>query len=535
MNDTLNKITVFVISTENNPNYNACIDALKKQTIKFKLDIIKNYCPLSKAFQEMINRCTTEYYIEVDEDMILAPNGIEKMYNSINHTEDKISMAVHKLHDVHLNFNIYGIKIYKHRIFKNYPYNQQHPSCEVEQLDRMKKDGYSYLTISEIIGTHSPYWNNELIFERYYNLMEKFKLYHYDWLEKVPVNLWNILKQNPTKQNLFALTGALSSILSDKTMECEKNMQTKQKDYFKMKTFFENPIQATIYMTDKCNFKCDFCYRQHGLIEPSVDADVHLVNTLIQKFPSIMGVCVCGFGEPLLSPNLKWVLQALKNTGRVIGLITNGSLLKEKISELSIPSISPNYISISLNAHNEAEHQKITKTNTWKVVIEGIEASLKSPIPTYITYVVTTENMIFIPEFLKLAKLLGIKTVYLHNVLPHFDKKENKFFWDLALVKEHQPIIDGWKELPEASIVKKFPVLIEKNNNPARCVFPYKMIGVNGSGNISICNSVFPCSSKFGNLYNNVVWCSSGNQEYRQNFMDKQIRACDMCFRNWEK
>ena len=36
---------------------------------------------MSKALQEMINRCKTKYYVEVDEDMILQPNAIELLYN----------------------------------------------------------------------------------------------------------------------------------------------------------------------------------------------------------------------------------------------------------------------------------------------------------------------------------------------------------------------------------------------------------------------------------------------------------------------
>ena len=86
-------------------------------------------------------------------------------------------MVCYQLLDVRLNFKIYGVKIYKYEAFKNYPYNLNHPSCEVEQLNRMKKDGYIFNDdfkgiglVPQVIGKHSPKWTERTIFERYYNL-----------------------------------------------------------------------------------------------------------------------------------------------------------------------------------------------------------------------------------------------------------------------------------------------------------------------------------------------------------------------------
>jgi hypothetical protein len=46
------------------------------------------------------------------------------------------------LKDTHLDFNLYGIKGYKHNILKKYPYNLEIISCEVEQVKRFQNDGY---------------------------------------------------------------------------------------------------------------------------------------------------------------------------------------------------------------------------------------------------------------------------------------------------------------------------------------------------------------------------------------------------------
>jgi hypothetical protein len=297
----LNDLTVFLISSGKNPNYDACLKALKGQSVEFKLEIIKDYAPMSVAFQEMLNRCKTPYYIEVDEDMILLPESIEKMYNKIISTSKNVAMCCYQLRDVHLDFVIYGVKIYKYEIFKNYPYNLNHISCEVEQLDRMKIDGYTCEFVTEIVGEHSPLWTEELIFERYLNLMEKFKEYRYLWLEKVPFMLWNKVKKDPSNINLYALLGAYESLSKqDIQILGEKDFKEKRKEFKKMESFIKYPVFGTLYLTNKCNFKCNFCYKNNNEVEDAPDMSVKIVNELLLKFPSIKSLCLCGLGEPLL-------------------------------------------------------------------------------------------------------------------------------------------------------------------------------------------------------------------------------------------
>ena len=225
------EITIFVISSGENPNYVDCISSISKQTMKGKFDVIKNYAPMSRAFQEMIDRCDTKYYIQVDEDMILLPTAVETMYNSIKNTNKNISMVAHMLHDTHIDINIYGIKIYKHDIFKNYPYNLEIISCEKEQTDRLAKDGYIVDTPAIVIGEHSPKWTDELIFERYFDLMEKYKVYKYDWIKNLPEKLELIYKSNPSDLNYYALMGAKASINSTGIRNREKNYLIKDERF----------------------------------------------------------------------------------------------------------------------------------------------------------------------------------------------------------------------------------------------------------------------------------------------------------------
>lgn len=533
------QITVFVITSGKSINYNDCITSLKNQTIDFKLKIIKDIHPMSKAFQKMIDECNTPYYIEVDDDMILDKHAIVKLFQYITYAQAKVNkktaISLCQLYDPHLDMNICGVKIYDHRILRKYPYNLNSISCEVDQIKAMEKDGYVVEFQRVIVGKHAPKWTNEGIFERYYNLLKKFEKHQYIWIEKLPKKLWDKLKSNPTDQNLYALLGAYTAFSTDKKLAGEKDFRNhKMEEVGRIEAFLNSPRRATLYMSSKCNFNCEWCMRQHQKLEQAEDMNVAILSQIFNKFPEINSFCLCGFGETLMCKNLKEIIHTLKARKKFVGLITNGSLITEKLPLLG--KDLPNYISISLNAPNVEVHERITRTKTFNEVIKGIELCTIKGIPTYLSYVCTKKNLSHIPEFLRLAKSLKVKGVHLHNLLPHFDEKLNgNDFWDLALQAKDEHLFDEIKKLSEASIVEKYPILIEKGETRRYCNFPWNHIGVNGNGGISICNSVYPADTKNGNINDFVIWHDKYCCEFRDKLLGKQLPACKKCFRNWEK
>lgn len=238
--DLSDKLTVFIISCGENPNYEDCKNSLENQSVKFKTKEIKNISPMSKAFQTMIDECETEFYIQVDEDMILFEDSIEIIYNSLLKSDKNICTVAHMLKDTHLDFNLYGIKGYKHNILKNYPYNLQIISCEVDQVKRLQNDGYQTLMVSKVLGHHSPKWTNEIIFERYFDLIEKWKNFRYDWLGELPSKLLEIFRNDPSNINLYALMGAMTSLSSTKKIRHrEKNFEIKDENFERIKKMSE--------------------------------------------------------------------------------------------------------------------------------------------------------------------------------------------------------------------------------------------------------------------------------------------------------
>jgi hypothetical protein len=188
----------------------------------------------------MIDECDTDYYIQVDEDMILYKDSIEIIYDLIKNSDLNISTISHMLKDVHLDFNLHGIKGYKHKILKNYPYNLEIISCEVEQIKRLQNDGYQTLMVEKVVGYHSPKWTPDLIYERYFDLMEKWKNLKYNWLDELPSKLFQILQKDPSDINFYALMGAMNSLLyKEPIRKREKNFTIADENFELLKKIVE--------------------------------------------------------------------------------------------------------------------------------------------------------------------------------------------------------------------------------------------------------------------------------------------------------
>jgi sulfatase maturation enzyme AslB (radical SAM superfamily) len=530
----INDLTVFIITETDSVNFEDCYRELNKQTVKFRIDIIRDYAPMSNAFQQMLERCHTPYYIQCDDDMILKNNSVEIMYDAIKNSYHNTSMLCYKLHDVHLDFDLFGVKIYKFECFKNYPYNLNTVSCEMDQLEQMKKSNWNYQNIETVVGLHSPKWTTEKIYERYFDLGEKYKKFKYQWIGELPNKLQKMLDNSKNEQdrmlNLYALTGLKDSMESTEIMNKEKDFRYKNPKYIAMKNEYFLPTRSTLFLTNKCNLKCDFCYRNNNDIEDFPDMNLDIVKTLYDKFPTIMSSCCCGIGEPLLSSNLYPIMEYLKKIKKVIGLITNGVLLREHLKELI--KQKPAYISVSLNASNEQRFFERSKTHDFNNVVRGLELTKGIQVPIYVSYVCDKDNLKYIPEYLQLInKINPAIKIHLHNLLPHY--KDNSNFMDKVLTTKDQHEIDMIKKHPLAKMIAIYPMLIDTCNIRYKCEFPWITLGVDGNSSITVCNSIFPPKKENGSIYDIDVWHNKYCTDFRNSFVHDVKDVCKLCFRNW--
>ncbi len=229
--DLSSEVTVFV-STVGAASFPDCMTHLAAQDCRFSLEVIEGLAPMSAAFQRMLDRCSTPFYVQVDEDMILRPSAIRRLHQRMQDSAD-VALVVGWLWDVHLGRAIEGVKIFRHSIAARYPYADVE-SCEKDQLSRIQADGFRYLRPEGVVATanddhvhglHGAHYDPRAVFERY-STLERKRFAHPDklaWLAEHAPDFIRRFQADPTEFNLMALMGLIAGRLSVGTAAGEKD------------------------------------------------------------------------------------------------------------------------------------------------------------------------------------------------------------------------------------------------------------------------------------------------------------------------
>ena len=109
------------------------------------------------------------------------------------------------------------------------------------------------------------------------------------------------------------------------------------------------PPSLVVWVTARCNKKCDFCHYRAGLNEPTA-AEMELTCDRFLEIiehpvaAKALRICLYG-GEPLLNADLVPMIRAAKQRGHLVTISTNALLLDKRREELL--SEKPDMLSIS--------------------------------------------------------------------------------------------------------------------------------------------------------------------------------------------
>jgi hypothetical protein len=222
----LPETTIFVTTIGDEPNFADCMEHLRSQTVQRPIEIIDHVAPMSFALQQMHERCTSAFYMQVDEDMILFPDAVAKLEALIQEAPAKVAMICAPLWDCDTDQPIYGVKTYRHEIVRQFPY-QDSLSCETQQLDRIKAAGFEVELLpltdrSGCLGEHGKHYSPETIFRRWQRLFHKHEqLGHRAWIEPWAERLLDRYIASKDKTHLYAFLGAVAGIAGDPAADRE--------------------------------------------------------------------------------------------------------------------------------------------------------------------------------------------------------------------------------------------------------------------------------------------------------------------------
>ncbi len=545
-------LTIFVIET-GEPSLSQCVTKLREQSYSnFELKTISNTYPMWKAFQRMLDECTADYFVQVDADMLLNPFAIGQLVDRIQQQPRNIAISVAWLWDNDVERQILGVKIYRHDICVKFPYKDS-VSCEMGQVKDMEKHGYKVDVMpmpdseTSCAGLHFPSQNPEMAFRRWErNMIKMRKLPWMTWLGQYPKKLLEKFVSDPTNEIAKAkVFGAMSGLSQQNIEDSEADFRIANQNYRRFSALMgedsHGPREMTLYLTDKCNFRCVFdgnpCMRETDTGTP--DSGVITIETLediLKMHPSIKGCCIAGYGEPLLHPKLIDLLDLFGKYNVYVGIITNGALIESRLEATKHKSIS--YISVSLNAHTPEGHQAYSQTKTWDKVLSGIKTLKSLGINVGVSCVITRHNLKIIPDYLELCKDLDVCFVNFLNLLPH-DGVENLNFQASVITEdclEEMLLLEVYKAHPYAHLVKTWPMPIT-NQNPYKCKSPLISMGVDAEGSVSFCRRIDPPEKKNGNFRDNNVWFSPSRISLLMNVVGDQKThgTCQGCFGNWKE
>jgi len=547
------EVTVFLVTTRR-ATAEAARAALAVQDCRFRFVEIRDFAPMDRAFQAMLDAAETPYFVQVDDDMVLRPHAVRTLYAGLAAEPPEVYQLACPLVDVDLDRTIVGVKAYRTELARKVPYHAS-ASCEVDQIARARKAGLRVVIRYQgdeavdraaVLGDHVVPADPRERFERYRRLVAKSRQYGYLWPADLQTKFAERLGINPDDPNLWSYLGAVVGAFSD-LAPGEADFRQPDPAFVALRLAAPPPPrELTVYQTDGCNLRCSWCQRQHGLRGVVQHGDCHheTIDAVCDRWPTLQTACIAGFGEPLTSASLWDTVATLERRGLAFSLITNGTLLAAQVAEVAKHRWLA--VSVSLNAPDAASYERVTGVDAFADVLAGIKAARKAKLPVRLSAVVSRSSLEQVPELMKLAAGLAVP-LDLHNLLPHGVARVGDTAWhhhwsevlrsdDAALVRR----LDALKTLPGANAVARWPTLIGPPEScPRRCQSPWVSVGIDSWYNVTACRRVLaPVQFGAGIADSGGAdpWIASNPiRTLRRSMLtgEELPAVCRACFGNW--
>lgn len=189
------------------------MEALKAQTVGLEIKVIDRIAPWARAANMMVEKCRTELLIQVDEDMLLDADAVEKLIALIDAQDASCVMAAAPLWDEDLEMVIYGIKVYRHALVKQVPF-EHHLLGDGHDRERWAAHGFTVgrapADREHCIGRHGTDYTPEEAFNRWRSLWQRQRRGgHSKWVEEWLPKLIERFSTTDSRRDLFAMLGAV--------------------------------------------------------------------------------------------------------------------------------------------------------------------------------------------------------------------------------------------------------------------------------------------------------------------------------------
>ena len=286
------------------------------------------------------------------------------------------------------------------------------------------------------------------------------------------------------------------------------------------------PAIVQMYSSRRCNLKCSFC--ELGYNGSPVNWEIYeLTPSIFRKILSLdivkkaLVICFTG-GEPLLNSDMPELMKIAKSNKYIIGLITNGLLLNERLEEIKNIGIADIQLSVYENT---------------KEKLKNILPDVSKFFPLNASYVLPKSQLINgkdtnfanLIDTIKMCMLSGCASFKFNICHPNGSNKDgaetiydNDFVYNSFIEICKNKLVDvnltGWgfkrNIFPCKKFTIHFPAPLSNDKSVRNCTQPWTLFPISGNGDCSLC-----CGS--GGLGNIFV-----DENIINNEKAKRIRKC---------
>lgn len=225
-------------------------------------------------------------------------------------------------------------------------------------------------------------------------------------LKTIPEILRNILKRVPHPEEVSNTILFIDQLVK-KGVATFFNKPKKVEIEIKNRIDAIYPQVINLELTNKCNFTCSYCYQNSSSKE-----DKFLKNPLelleFLKNLDVIGLELSG-GEPLMHPQVEKIITYILDNFSLLGIITNGSLLRERYLDLLHSEACRVSLQVCLDGNEPEIVEKTTGVkNSFEMEIAAIKRIKKHGFTLRVGMVIDTpEKIDMIENTLLIAKELG--------------------------------------------------------------------------------------------------------------------------------
>lgn len=271
------------------------------------------------------------------------------------------------------------------------------------------------------------------------------------------------------------------------------------------------PTEATLFLTDKCNFRCEGCKRQVEGVDIYEEMTLETVKQLLKVYPSIHGVCLAGLGEPTLCSNFGEIVNYLIDAGKYVGIISNGSNAESLINLEK----KPDYLSISLYGYDRNSYIESVKLDIFDTVMNNFSLLRNNFKSIGFSYFINKQNYKQLSKIINIAHKEKADFLHITNYLA-YDISDKEEIEKIITVNDKEIIAEIDVLLSQLDLPGARPVYVDHDNYIFNCPSYGLLINVNGAGDISACQRQIAPSPDFGNVFDDKDWYNDGEiQECR--------------------